>query len=137
MSKSEDLLTVSVGSARKAWVQANKFQASKAMQRAIDEAMAGPAPVMPRNIGRRKVRVVCVFRKRALYRSGVIVRVATKQPDPSAKWSQLRSYLWTVRAPASELARLISEAQTAGLVVTPSAEYVLLTAVFPPFGVSP
>ena len=128
MSKVEDLLTVSVGSARKAWVQANKFQSSKAMQRAIDEAMAGPAPVMPRSIGRRKVRVVCVFRKRALYRSGVMLRVAT-EAKTGAAWSRLRPYLWTVRAPASEVARLVSEAKAAGLTVTPAAEYVILTAV--------
>lgn len=135
MSKAEDLLTVSVGSARKAWVQANKFQASKAMQRAIDEAMAGPAPVMPRNIGRRKVRVVALFRRRGLYRRGVLAHVAT-EVKPSASWSRLRSHLWTVRAPATELARLIAEAEASGRMVATVAP-VLLMAVFPPSKVAP
>lgn len=135
MSKAEDLLTVSVGSARKAWVQANKFQASKAMQRAIDEAMAGPAPVMPRSIGRRKVRVVALFRRRGLYRRGVLAHVAT-EVKPSVSWSRLRSHLWTVRAPATELARLIAEAEASGRMVATVAP-VLLMAVFPPAEVTP
>ena len=135
MSKAEDLLTVSVGSARKAWVQANKFQASKAMQRAIDEAMAGPAPVMPRSIGRRKVRVVALFRRRGLYRRGVLAHVAT-QTKPSVSWSRLRSHLWTVRAPATELARLIAEAEASGRMVATVAP-VLLMAVFLPAEVAP
>ena len=133
MSRAEDLLTVSIGPARKAWVQANKWAASKAMQRAIDEAMAGPAPVMPRNIGRRKVRVVALFRRRGLYQRGVLAHVATST-EPGVSWSRLRSHLWTARAPATELARLVAEAEAAGRVVA-TVSPVLLMAVVPP-GVS-
>ena len=50
MSKTEDLLTVSVGPARKAWVRANKWPASKAMQRAIDEAIAKQASDKPAGV---------------------------------------------------------------------------------------
>ena len=135
MSKAEDLLTVSIGRDRKAWVQANKWAASKAMQRAIDEAMAGPAPVMPRSIGRRKVRVVALFRRRGLYRRGVLAHVAT-QAKPSVSWSRLRSHLWAVRAPATELARLIAEAEASGRMVATVAP-VLLMAVFPPAEAAP
>jgi hypothetical protein len=130
-----DLLTVSVGAERAAWVRANKWPASLAMQRAIDEAMAGPAPIMPRSIGRRKVRVLCLFRRRGLYQRGVLAHVVTR-PDPSVSWSRLRSHLWTVRAPATELARLVGEAEASGRVVA-TVSPVLLMAVVPPMEVTP
>ncbi len=137
MSKASDLLTVSVGRARLAWVRANKWwNASAAMQRAIDEAMAGPSPVMPRSIGRRKVRVSSIYRRATIDRPGVLVSVppllASEDPSvPSTGWDRIQPSIWRARVPASEIPRLAAEAAAEGRVVATVQPYVLILAVRP------
>jgi hypothetical protein len=130
MSKASDLLTVSVGRVRLAWVRANQWPASAAMQRAIDEAMAGPSPAMPQRVSRRRVRVAGVFRRLGLYDPGVIVFLAESIAAGKA-WDKLRPHMWVARAPAAELPRLIDEAVADGRVVTTLHPEVLLMAVRP------
>lgn len=123
MSKAEDLLTVSIGPERKAWVKANAFPASKALQSVID---AKRDPSMPARVRLRPCRGYTV---RAVVRPGLVIHARTV--PPSKEWDKLRAHMWVARAPADQLGRFIAEAADAGRVVTTVKPYVLLMAVRP------